>query len=101
MQFTGSYPKSKGKATSKSASSKGGKGSSTAAWKGLENNKRGDATQAYVAVRSDAERNHYTVTKTQAAMIAKKHPNAREAVARARELNGVVVSKKTKSKKKK
>lgn len=99
MQFTGSYPKSKGQAktTSKSTSKRG---SSTAAWKGLENNKRGDATQAYVAVRSDAERNHYTVTKTQAAMIAKKHPNAKEAVARARELNGVSVAKKTKGKKK-
>lgn len=103
MNFTGvgshSYdpPKTKsGKPKKQKAPSRG---RSAAAWAGLENTKKGDATWAYRSVMKDAREHNYNVTKEEAARIAKKYIDSSAAVAAARRHHGVTVGTKAKKKK--
>jgi hypothetical protein len=81
-------------------------GPSAAAWQGLENTKKGDATWLYKTVRKDAKEKGYNVSKTEAAAIAKKYVgtgNAHEsdadhAIESARRHHGVEQKKKRQKK---
>ena len=73
-------------------------GRAGAAWQGLENNTKGDATYAYKSIMKDAKQHGYHVTKEEAARTAKKHPESSEAVQRARAHHGVSVSRRKKQK---
>lgn len=74
-------------------------GRAGAAWQGLENNSRGDATYAYKSIMKDAKLHGYSMTKSEAARIAKKHPDNEEAIKSARSHHSVVVGRKKKQKK--
>lgn len=81
-------------------------GPSAAAWHGLENTKKGDATWLYKTVRKDAKEKGYNVSKTEAAAIAKKYvgtgneheSDADHAIESARRHHGVEQKKKRQKK---
>ena len=80
---------------------------SAAAWKGLQHTAKGNATRLYNAVRKDAEQHDYTMSKEEAARIAKKYKKSGKtgrqdtanALESARRHHGVEVTKIQKTKK--